>query len=206
MRVVLLTAFLVASVAGADRLPPVDDSTSDPSFLAFKVRLLAALERRDVAALTRALDPKVRSSFGGNDSIAGFRQHWKLDLPSRSKVWEELATVLKLGATRDETEFIAPYVFTHFPKTLDAYTHAAVIRPAATLRKSPSSTATKVATLDYSIVVLLGQPARGWREVRTTDGVTGWLPERDIRSPLDYRAFFEKRDGQWKLTAFIRGD
>jgi hypothetical protein len=206
MRVVLIAVLLAAAVAGQDRLPPVDESTSDPSFLAFKVRLLAALERKDVAALMRALDPKIRVSFGAGDGIATFRKHWHLDRPAQSKVWTELATVLRLGATRDETEFIAPYVFTRFPQTLDAYNHAAVIRPAAILRKSPSLTAPKIATLDHSIVVLLGQPGNGWRQVRTPDGVTGWLQERDLRSPLDYRAFFEKRNEEWRLTAFTRGD
>lgn len=206
MRLLLLAGLLAQLVPGADRLPPVDESASDPSFLAFKVRLLAALQRKDVPALLRAVDPKVRTSFGEGDGIPTFRKHWKLDRPAQSKVWSELAAVLRLGVTRDETEFIAPYVFTKFPQTVDAYSHAAVVRPAAVLRKSPSVSAPKVATLDYSIVVLLGQPVKGWREVRTAEGTTGWLPEGDLRSPLDYRAFFEKRGGAWKLTAFVSGD
>lgn len=206
MRVVLLAAVLAAALLGADRLPPVDESASDPSFLAFKVRLLAALGRKDLPSLLRAVDPKIRVSFGAGDGIATFRKHWKLDRPAQSTVWTELASALRLGATRDETEFIAPYVFSRFPQTLDAYSHAAVIRRATILRKSPAATAPKVATLDYTILTLLGQPAKGWREVRTADGVTGWVQERDIRSPLDYRAFFEKRNGEWKLTAFTKGD
>ena len=206
MRLVLMLAALAAGAFGADGLPPVDESASDPSFLAFKVRLLAALERKDVTALMAALDPKVRTSFGEGDGITTFRRHWRVDRPAQSKVWSELAAVLRLGATRDETEFIAPYVFTHFPKTLDAYSHAAVVQPGAVLRKSAAPKAAPVATLDYHIVQLVGQPVNGWREVRTTDGATGWLPQRSLRSPLEYRAFFEKRNGQWKLTAFIAGD
>ena len=206
MRLVLMLVALAAGACAADRLPPVDESASDPSFLAFKVRLLAALDRRDVSALLAAVDPKVRSSFGEEDGIASFRRHWRLDRPAQSKVWSELGAVLRLGATRDETEFIAPYVFTHFPKTLDAYSHAAVVQPGAVLRMSAALKAAPAATLDYHIVQLVGQPVKGWREVRTLDGRTGWLPSGSLRSPLEYRAFFEKRNGQWKLTAFIAGD
>jgi hypothetical protein len=32
------------------------------------------------------------------------------------------------------------------------------------------------------------------------------LPQQTIRSPLQYRAFFEKRNGLWKLTAFTTGE
>ena len=201
-----MLAILAGTLAGADKLPPVDESASDPSFLAFKVRLLAALERKDLGALLKAVDPKIRSSFGGNDGIADFRRHWKLDRPAQSEVWAELATVLRLGVTRDDPEFIAPYVFTKFPPTLDAYSHAAVIRPAAVLRKTPSASGAKVAALQYNMVQFIGERSGAWRQVRTAEGLTGWVHERDIRSPLDYRAFFEKRDGQWKLTAFIAGD
>ena len=86
MRVVLLTAFLAASVAGADRLPPVDESTSDPSFLAFKVRLLAALQRKDVAALTRALLKMV-------PDLGGVRAHRGERGLQRDQVAEKIAAV-----------------------------------------------------------------------------------------------------------------
>lgn len=183
----------------------MDESASDPSFLAFKVKLLGALERKDIKSLLAAVDPKIRVSFGSSDGIAEFRRHWKLDRPAQSQVWTELAAVLRLGVTRDESEFIAPYVFTKFPQTLDAYTHAVAIRPGVVMRKSPAAGSPKVAVLDYEIVQLPGQRRNGWVEVMS-DEKTGWVQERDIRSPLQYRAFFEKRNGQWKLTAFVKGD
>jgi hypothetical protein len=187
-------------------LPPVDESAQDPEFLAFKVRLLGALQRKDVAAVVSALDPNVRVRFGAPQGIAAFRRYWKLDRPAQSKLWQELGTVLRLGATRDESDFIAPYVFTRFPHTLDAHVYAAVVRPAAVLRKSPSAAAPKIATLDYEIVQRTRGSRGGWVEVQTADGRTGWLPGSDIRSPMEYRAFFEKKNGQWKLTAFTTGE
>jgi hypothetical protein len=172
----------------------VDQSASDPTFLAFKVRLLGALQRRDVPALIAAVDPKVRVSFGEN-----------LDRPAQSRIWSELAAVLRLGVTRDEAEFIAPYVFTRFPQTLDAYTHAAIIRLGVIVRRSPSAAYPKVAELDHALVQLSGGRRNGWVEIRT-DEAAGWVRQEDVRSPLDYRAFFEKKNGSWKLTAFVSGD
>jgi hypothetical protein len=206
MKAVVVVALLAALSLQADKLPPVDESAQDPSFLAFKVRLLAALQRRDVTGLISALDPKVRVRFGAEEGIAAFRRHWKLDRPAQSRIWNELGTVLRLGATRDETDFVAPYVFTRFPPTLDAYVHVAVIRPGAELRRTAAAAAPKVGTLEFDIVQLVGGRRNGWVEVATADGRTGWLPEREIRSPMDYRAFFEKKNGQWKLTAFTTGD
>jgi hypothetical protein len=163
------------------------------------------LQRREVPALIAAVDPKVRVSFGENDGIATFRKHWNLDRPAQSRIWSELAAVLRLGVTRDEAEFIAPYVFTRFPQTLDAYTHAAIIRPGVIVRRSPSAASPKVAELDHALVQLSGGRRNGWVEIRT-DEAAGWVRQEDVRSPLDYRAFFEKKNGSWKLTAFVSGD
>jgi hypothetical protein len=206
MKTALLLALLAASAAGAERLPPVDESASDASFEAFKAQLQGALQRKDVRGLLNAVDPQVRVSFGDDNGISAFRRQWRLERPNQSPIWEELGTVLRLGVTRDENEFIAPYVFTRFPQTLDAFTHAAVVKPQATLRASAAETSPKVAVLDYDVVELLGARRRGWVEVRTLGGKQGWVQEGDIRSPINYRAFFEKKGGQWKLTAFLIGD
>src|SRR3954469_21942731 len=166
-----LIGLLLASACLADRLPPIDESTSDPSFLAFKVKLLGALERKDVAALMAAVDLHIRVSFGSDGGPADFRKFWKLDgTPAQSKIWTELGTVLRLGATRDESEFIAPYVFTRFPPTLDAYTYVAVIRPGVKLRKSPGAASAVVQALDYEIVQKTGGTKLGSVEVRTENG------------------------------------
>jgi hypothetical protein len=33
-----------------------------------------------------------------------------------------------------------------------------------------------------------------------------YIEEKNIRSPVDYYGRFAKRDGVWKLTAFLAGD
>jgi hypothetical protein len=46
----------------------------------------------------------------------------------------------------------------------------------------------------------------GWRHVRTLGGLNGYVKQEFVRSPIDYRAGFEKKRGVWKMIAFIEGD
>jgi hypothetical protein len=51
-----------------------------------------------------------------------------------------------------------------------------------------------------------GNQNRYWRRVKTEDGESGYVAARDVRSPIDYRAAFEKVDGRWMMTFFVVGD
>jgi hypothetical protein len=42
--------------------------------------------------------------------------------------------------------------------------------------------------------------------VRLGDGRTGFVAAGYVRSPVDYRAIFRRRGGQWQLLTFIAGD
>lgn len=68
-----------------------------------------------------------------------------------------------------------------------------------------------VATLRYDIVrrdekgVAPG-PRPEWVRVLTATGKVGYLRDRDLRSPIDYRACFHKEADRWLLTTFVAGD
>jgi hypothetical protein len=38
------------------------------------------------------------------------------------------------------------------------------------------------------------------------DGKTGYVTSRLVRSPIDYRAMFNKIGGRWQMTFFAAGD
>jgi hypothetical protein len=46
----------------------------------------------------------------------------------------------------------------------------------------------------------------GWVRVRLDGGREGFVSARLIRTPLDDRAFFLRRNGAWRLITFVRGD
>jgi hypothetical protein len=43
-------------------------------------------------------------------------------------------------------------------------------------------------------------------KVETLSGKKGFIKAKYVRSPIDYRAIFEKNNGKWKMGAFISGD
>ena len=70
-------------------------------------------------------------------------------------------------------------------------------------------------TLDHDILTFAGQgPGKlqheateaDWIEVKDAKGKRGFVRQLDVRSPIDYRAFFEKKHGKWLMTAFLAGD
>jgi len=81
------------------------------------------------------------------------------------------------------------------------------IEPGATLHAAPDPSSAVVATLDWDLVTVLEwQEGRAWQLVRLADGRTGHVRATALRSPVDYRAGFQRIDGNWRMIAFIAGD
>lgn len=192
------------------RLRPVDTAVEDPTFLAYRRRLLSAVEARDTAALRRLTDPAIRTSFGNGGGWTDLVEKWRL--PSReSELWNELATILRMGGSfggpQSATRFCAPYLFSDWPGGIDAFEHVAVIDSNVPLRGRPSDDATIVASMDYEIVRSLDHDFdAAWRQVERRDKTRGWVRGEKVRSPIDYRACFQKTGGEWKMTLLVAGD
>jgi hypothetical protein len=61
--------------------------------------------------------------------------------------------------------------------------------------------------VSYQTVRLVrGWPPGDWLNVRLADGSTGYINVKYVRSPIGYRAIFERTDGRWVMTYFIAGD
>src|SRR5687768_12172923 len=91
----LLTAMLLlagscAASAQTRKLYPVDEGRKDPSFQAFRQRLVAALRRGDRRFVLSIVDPKIVPSFGDETGgIRAFKKLWNLD-ERDSKGWNRL--------------------------------------------------------------------------------------------------------------------
>lgn len=188
-------------------LPYVDEAANDAGFHAFRCRLLDAVARRDAAYVLSIVSADIRNSFGGGGGIEEFTARWRPGAGD-SRFWDEFGTVLRLGGAFDGGDrFVAPYTFATWPDTLDAFGHAAVIGNNVNVREKPMLAAPVIAQMSYRTVPLAGSLSPGeWRHVRISEAITGYMHARYLRSPVDYRAFFERRGGEWKLTMFIAGD
>ncbi len=195
------------------KLYPVDEAAKDPSFFVFRAKLLKIVQQRDSASLYQLLSADVKNSFGGNGGVAEFKQMWNPER-ANSKLWSELLLVLSLGGRFDgQGVFMAPYTFSNFPDAFDAFEHAAIIEANVRVRKSPGIKSEILQTLSFDIVKVadwapIKKPGDQfeWITVTLADGQRGYAAKDYIRSPIDYRAIFNKVDGRWVITAFIAGD
>jgi hypothetical protein len=190
-------------------LKPVDEGSTDPSLAAYRAGLLEAVRQRDAAKLIAALDPNIRTSFGGDGKIEGFRKQWSPEKKD-SPVWAELETILTNGGTflkdSSKSAFWAPYVYSAWPDGFDAFEHGAVMGENIPLRDSASDTAKTIGLLSHNIVKLSREETSGFTRVETLDGQSGWVRSNQVRSPIGYRAGFNKQPSGWKMTGLVAGD
>lgn len=219
LRSLLLAAALVTAASAAQaqvaKLLPVDEAARDPGFFVFRARLQEAVARHDTAAVLDAIDPNIKIGFGGKDGAAAFRETWKLQDGDKSPLWAELGLVLALGGGfRGTSSFEAPYVFSRWPETTDAFEHVAVLGTDVRVRSAPSLDGKILASLGFDLVRLsqagrsrlTPEQAKEWTAVELKGGRTGYVASRYVRSSVGYRALFNKINGRWRMTAFVAGD
>lgn len=203
-------------IGGGVQVPPFDDARSDPSFVAFRERLQQVVRARDAAALESMLDPRIRVSFGESNGIAAFRKQWRPTDPD-SPLWPTLDRILSLGGSFQPTpngqRFAAPYVYSTWPESIDAFEYLATICHGAVARSAPAVDSKPLGKLEWQALKIGPEdPMRkgirdgGWRQVILPDGRTAWLESACARSPMDYRAAFEKGEAGWRMVFLVAGD
>jgi len=214
---VALTLALTLTAHAADKhrqLKPVDQGEIDASFATFRNELKAIVARKDAVALLKVLAPDIRNSFGDNQGIAGFKAMWN-PTDAKSQLWPVFDLVVGLGGVfKKKTTFVTPYVFANFPDDLDAFENVVVTADKAVLRTAPRSDAPVLRALDHDILALAGSITKSqheagpadWLEIADASGKRGFVLQRDVRNPIDFRAYFEKRKGKWRMTILVAGD
>ena len=198
---------------------PVDEAAQDASFLAFRKKLIEATEKKDWQFVYSIVDRKSNTSFGNDTGFAAFKGRYDLR-DKNSTFWKEFPTVIKnggafVGEGRNRMNlFNAPYTFSSWPDDLDSFENHVIFGENVNLRKEPAANSEIVARLSYNIVKIepetLPKSGRseypGWWKVATLGGLKGFVKSEFVRSPIDYRAGFEKKRGVWKMIFFIAGD
>ncbi len=213
-----LAIFLLAagSVAAQPvKLTPVDETAGDATWTRFRARLIEALTRRDQKFIIEILERNVRN-ISGVAGVAEFKKLWELD-SADSPLWSELPKVLFLGSVAVKqakvSEVCAPYVYFKWPVNAPDDANAAVIAKEALLKAAPSSSSFTLQTLSFDLISVGDWEVTDenkdskqiWVSARATAG-TGYLPAEQVRSPLEYRACFVKRDTGWRLSGLEVGE
>lgn len=198
------------------RLDPQDEAAKDASWASFKKRLLGATQKRDRKFVLSILDRGVRSGMEGGRGVAEFRKQWELDSDS-SPLWQELAAVLVLPGAyhrpeQGPLELCVPYVSVRWPQDIDAFKGGAIIARDVLAKSSPSSASNTVATLSYDIVDVADWEVNDrdagsrqkWVRIWLKSGI-GYVPEEQIRSPIEHTACFVKGENGWRLVGFGPG-
>jgi hypothetical protein len=207
----LATAVLIDPVYAQRKLPPVDEAAGDASWLRFKRQLVAAVEKRDKQFLLSILDRNVRNQDERARGVATFRKQWELDTTD-SPLWRELASALQLGTAyivRDKRrELCAPYLLGRWPDNVSPIENAVVISRDAVAQAEPSTSSAALGRLSYDIVGVVdwevddkSDPKQKWVKVRL-QGRDGFVPEEQVRSPIEQAACFVKTANGWRMTAF----
>ena len=198
---------------------PVDEATRNVDFLKFRQELLTALEQKNLEFLLKHIDENIKVSFGGRHGKEDFIKYWELEQqPQQSQIWKTLEDTLKLGGKFEENNlnsFIAPYTFLS-KKIREPYSQLIVTGRDVHLRRSPSLEGEILGVLSYDIVTSLSEAnlpkttingeTHSWVKVKTITGIEGYVYGKYVRSPIDYRANFQKKGEAWKMVFFVAGD
>lgn len=189
-------------------LEPVNDVVAGSPFDAFLTAYLDALDKQDEAFIKAHTATHVKISFGGHSGWEGLVDYWKLDEGS-DDFYAVMKNTLKYGAVKDAAGegYTAPYVFTDFPESYDAFTFVAAVGKNINVRNLPTTEAsTVIAQLNYDIVKFLDSPIEGWTKIQLPNGERGFVADYLLRSPIGYRAHFTPSGDTWLLDFFVAGD
>jgi hypothetical protein len=213
----ILVGLPAAAALGQERrLELVDEAARDPSWVSFRNQLLNAVEARNRKYVMGILAPDVRTSLAALRGIAEFRKQWDVDA-EKSPLWPALRSALFLGSAylereKGRRELCAPYLLAKWPPELDPFHHGVAITREVLVKAEPSSVSATVQVLSYDIVAIsdwevadkAADVKQRWVKVKVKNG-EGYVPEEQIRSPVEHAACFIKTGQGWRLTGLAPG-
>src|SRR3954447_21893490 len=187
------------------RIEPPSEEGLDPALVDFVTRLKAIVAARKHLALEALMASTFRVDFDTGKGPVAFRLHWRPQSAS-SPIWGILERVLALPGHRySETLYVLPYVYARFPFDLDPLRHVVAVRDGVNLMAEPKPDAARVGILNRSIIPLANpvEPpvliaSNGFIELRHPEIGRCFAASADVYNPAAHRAFFEKRQGQWR--------
>ena len=202
------------------KLPPVDEGSKDPTWVAFRNNLLAALRRADRGALIKVVDRNIVNGLEVPRGVAEFRKLWEIDSNS-DRLLRDLSASLSLGSAWHQQDpknkstrvLCAPYVPIKWPlNDVDPYDSGAIVVKEALIKSAPSHASETLGALSFDIVGVHdwevadveNQLKQRWVKV-SHRGRDGYVPEEHIRSAIEHRACFAKAGNTWRMVEYVVG-
>ncbi len=190
MVVVLLISFSPVATFASQQLEPIDQSSEDASFAAFKKTLATALQKKDAIFIKSILMSDVSFSFGHEEgtAVSGFLAHYKVQNKS-SDFWKDLKVVLSLGCARLGDGFECPYLSSKWPDRIDPFSHVVATRTNVALRVKPKMTAKIIKNVTFEFLKKTKtKSTRDWIAIEMENKQIGYVLKSDVRSSVDCRA------------------
>jgi len=182
---------------------PRDDCIGEAGALEFREKLAAAVLAQDADAVLALSAKDVMLDFGGGSGAAEFKK--RLGESDRA-LWKALRNLIPLGcAIGSDGSLTLPWYFAQDIPIDDPYLGMIVRGANVPLLDAPKADAKVLKRLSWDVVELQKDPGT-YAEVKTADGKAGFIEWAYLRAIIDYRLIAEKRDGEWKITAFVAGD
>lgn len=198
------------------QLPPVDHAEQDLVLLAFRDNLLTAVRERDGAIVAAAAADDIALSFGGDSGRENFARNLAGNGDvDRANYWQELETTLALGGILvSPNSFCTPYLacvdLGYGSDPSEPFNTYVALTDGVQIHVEPDQNSDVKLQLSYDIIKTDdadgSDPFRHYPWIAIKSPGEGFVLAQHVRSPADYRAWLEKIDGVWQLTAFVTGD
>ncbi|EOQ95169.1 putative lipoprotein [Leptospira wolbachii serovar Codice str. CDC] len=199
-------------------LKPIDTSREDKDFFSFKQKLEKAIQEKNLKFIESIIDPQISFEFAEDGmGKTKFLKYWKLDKnPKNSEFWNELSQMINLGFTFKDNIWSAPFLFNQTPESIDSYSFSLITGNTVNIRNKPSKKGAVLTQLSWEFVKneydesnanqkqLPNEPCN-WKKVCISDGQVGYICEQYLRSPMDHRVGFSKKNNSWMMIFFVEG-
>lgn len=204
LRIIVNTAY---SQKISDRQIPSD-------FELFADTLSEALQNRDTTYLFNRVDQEIMNGLSYNKGKVRFKELWRNAQVSLGK---ELITALHLGGAKSKYDFkiFVPHYWVTFPDSLDAFRYVIPLSDTVHLFQQKNENSPIITMLVQKWTEVIERESNyvdgdknliKWIRLKTANDKIGYVQKNKVRSVIDYRFWFEKKNNKWMLMGWAAGD
>ncbi|MFN0200780.1 MAG: hypothetical protein ACKVTZ_04640 [Bacteroidia bacterium] len=195
------------------RVQFADESDKDPSFVDFRNRLSAAIQKKDTLFIRNMIADDAWVGKDSERSKRAFMDYYfgRFSKTHNEDFWEIMTQILRGGGKFKnvgyDSYFIAPYSAVNLlelPDNVDPFMCVAANRPNVLVYEQPDKDSRVIDTLDYEVITTEYTKSHGnWLFVHSNQD--GFVNQSEVNLPVSYRCFFQKRARKWCIKYLVHG-